>query len=59
MTIAMRLRPSRAGERLLASDGPAADLSRIDWMICKDMATKDLSHARSQASLKLPARQSV
>lgn len=48
-------------KRLLAHYGPSADLSRIDWMICKDMVLKgynaqDLSQALSQASPELPAR---
>lgn len=48
-------------KRLLAHYGPSADLSRVDWMICKDMALKgyspqDLTRALEQASPELPSR---
>lgn len=48
-------------KRLLAHYGPSADLSRVDWMICKDMALKGydaqaLTQALEQASPELPAR---
>lgn len=48
-------------KRLLAHYGPSADLSRVDWMICKDMAIKgysaqDLIQALDQASPELPSR---
>jgi hypothetical protein len=48
-------------KRLLAHYGPAADLSRVDWMICKDMAmqgynAQELTQALTQASPELPSR---
>lgn len=48
-------------KRLLERYGPAADLSRIDWMICKDMAlhgysAQDLTQALHQASPELSTR---